>query len=102
MAFTPVNGLEINSNFITSGTYAPANGVDIYGNFVSSVGVQQRALVVSSGSIRQIIPSEVGTGKKPVVVVSGTVRVRVTSEGSPLIVSQGKFRTLGSTETLIL
>ena len=105
MAFTPVIGLEIYGNFVTLGSYAPVNGLEIYGYF--SVDdppspVYRRALLMDNGHIRQILDSETGTGKKPLVLYSSVFRVRSGSEGIPVIVLNGSFRTLASTETLLI
>ena len=105
MAFTPANGLEINGNFVTSGTFTPVNGLEINGNFSGDdppSPVYRRALLMDNGHIRQILDSETGTGKKPLVLYSSVFRVRSGSEGIPVIVLNGSFRTLASTETLLI
>ena len=55
-----------------------------------------------SSAYSQILDSETGTGKKPLVLYSSVFRVRSGSEGIPVIVLNGSFRTLASTETLLI
>ena len=104
MAYIPVNGLEINGNFVTAGTYTPVNGLEINGDFSGDTPspVYRRALLIDNGHIRQILDSETGTGKKPLVLYSSVFRVRSGSEGIPVIVLNGSFQTLASTETLLI
>ena len=92
MAFTPVNGLEIYGNFVTSGTYTPVNGLEIYGDFDGEVTVARRALLVSGGGFRQIDDAEIGTGMKHIT----------DSDGRPLVFTGGMLRTLSQTETLLV
>ena len=103
--YTPVNGLEINGNFVTAGIYTPVNGLEINGDFSGDTPpstVYRRALLMDNGHIRQIQDSEIGTSKKPLVLYSSVFRVRSGSEGIPVIVLNGSFRTLASTETLLI
>ena len=92
MAFTPVNGLEIYGNFVTSGTFTPVNGLEIYGYFSEVITVSMRALLVSGGGVRQIDDAEVGTGMKYVADSSGRAIVFVC----------GVLRTLAESETLLI
>ena len=92
MAFTPVNGLEINGDFVTSGTYTPVNGLEIYGDFSGEVPVSRRALLVSGGGVRQIDDAEVGTGMKYVA----------DSSGRAIVFVGGVLRTLAESETLLI
>ena len=45
MAYTPVNGLEIIGDFVTSGTYTPVNGIEINGDFSGGANIYVRALI---------------------------------------------------------
>ena len=93
--YTPVNGLEINGNFVTSGTYTPVKGLEIYGDFSGDdppSPVYRRALLIDNGHIRQILDSETGTGRKPVKTLGGEF----------LIVVGTSLKTLGADETLLI
>ena len=92
MAYTPANGLEINSNFVTSGTYTPVNGLEINGDFSGDVSVYVRALVVHGGGLRQIEDNETGGGLLHITDNSGAVLVYNGSGG---------FRTVAASETLL-
>lgn len=104
MAYTPVNGLEINGDFGTSGTYAPANGLEINGDFSGTTPpepVYQRALLSSTNVfLRQIEDSELSTGKKPYVFYNGVFKIRSTTEGTPVILDGTSMRLLLNSETL--
>lgn len=102
--YTPVNGLEINGNFVTAGTYTPVNGLEINGDFSGDTPspVYRRALLIDNGHIRQILDSETGTGRKPLVLSSGSLKIQNTDEGLPVILTNGRFRTLASSETLLI
>lgn len=94
MSYTPVNGLEINGNFVTAGTYTPVNGLEINGDFSGDTPspVYRRALLIDNGHIRQILDSETGTGRKPVKTLGGEF----------LIVVGTSLKTLGADETLLI
>ena len=92
MAYTPVNGLEINVNIIPSGVYTPVNGLEINVNITGDVPVFRRAIVLNAGLLCQISDAEIGTGRKPVK----------TLRGETLVITTGGMRTLGSDETLLV
>lgn len=93
MAYTPVNGLEINGNFVTSGTYTPVNGLEINGDFSGDVSIYVRALIAYSGGFRQIEDNEAGGGLLHVTDGNGAALVY---DGN------GGFRTVGASETLLV
>lgn len=92
MAYIPVNGLEINGNFVTAGTYTPVDGSSIVADFITGGTINRRALLFSDGFIRQINDAEIGTGRKPVK----------TLRGEFLIVVGTSLKTLGADETLLI
>lgn len=70
---------------------------DIAKAFWGVVSVQHRALVLQNGEIAQIPDLQIGTGKRPLVLVSSEIRERVSSEGTPLVVTDGAIRTIDPT-----
>jgi len=51
----------------------------------------------------QIVQSPGGLGNvRPLVLYQGQMRIRLASEGIPLVLDQGKLRTLASDETLLI
>ena len=60
-----------------------------------------RALLIKAGKLKQITDAEKGTGEKPLVLINGVLKQRVASEGVPVILDNGKLRTLGTNETLL-
>lgn len=92
MAFTPVNGLEIYGNFVTSGTYTPVNGLEINGDFSRDANIYVRALIAYSGGLRQIEDNETGCGLLHVTDGNGAALVYNGSGG---------FRTVAASETLL-
>lgn len=67
----------------------------------SGAGASYRALVMVSGSLRQITDVELGT-LKPVVLYNGEIRRQATTEGVPLVLVNGSLRTLAAGDTLII
>ena len=92
MSFTPVNGLEINGNFVTSGTFTPVNGLEIYADFNGEISVSRRALLVSDAGFRQVSDDEIGEGLKYVT----------DSSGRALVFVSGGLRPMGESETLLI
>ena len=92
MAYTPVNGLEINVTIIPSGVYTPVNGLEINVNITGDVPVFRRAIVLNAGLLCQISDAEIGTGRKPVKTLGGEF----------LIVVGASLKTLGADETLLI
>ena len=93
MAYTPVNGLEIIGNFVTSGTYTPVNGIEINGDFSGGANIYVRALIAYSGGFRQIEDNEARCGLLHVTDGNGAALVY---DGN------GGFRTVGASETLLV
>jgi hypothetical protein len=98
----------VNGDYWDFRVYAGSNQLDSYAQqprlTLSASVVYRRALIVSSGRVRQILDAELGTGLKPVVLMSdGTVRVRETTEGVPVVLDDNmRMKTLGPGEQLLI
>lgn len=58
------------------------------------------ATILSAGKLATIPAAQLGTGKKPVVYLSGRLRQRATTEGTPIVFVNGRYRLLAAGETL--
>jgi hypothetical protein len=71
--------------------------------FVPGVQVStQRALIMIGGQVQQIVDALVGSNQKPLVMYQGYIRERTTIEGTPLILENGRLRTLNPNEALLI
>lgn len=64
--------------------------------------IARRALILAAGLLKEILDAQVGTGLKPIVLVGGGLQERVASEGTPVVVVNGKLKTLAADETLTI
>ena len=65
-----------------------------------SNATSRRALIVVNGKVQEIADVLLGTNKKPLVLYQGSIRERVASEGSPIVIVNGLWRTLAPDEVL--
>lgn len=64
--------------------------------------VDRRILILSSGMIKELPVGQENTGKKPIVIFNGALRERSTSEGSIVLMKNGKLSVYDSTtDTLV-
>lgn len=64
--------------------------------------VDRRILILSSGMIKELPVGQENTGKKPIVLHNGALRERSASEGSIILIKDGKLSGYDpNTETLI-
>lgn len=99
MAFIPINGLEINADFVTSGSFTPVNGLGINANFITGI---YRALIISVLGLKQIADSEIGQGKKPIVMINGIIKEREATEGLPIVLINSNIMALTSDSELLI
>ena len=64
--------------------------------------VYRRALIIDNGIIKEIVDALLGTSRKPLVLLNGSIQERVGSEGLPIVLVNGVFKTLSATETLLI
>jgi hypothetical protein len=65
-------------------------------------GTTHHALVLVNGRLRQVQDAELGTGKKPLVLYNGRLRLRAGSEGTPMVIINGKAVPMPSGDTLLI